>query len=375
MEASVVTDPFVLGRLARHLALIVVAALAASVGTVAGADAPVDPLACPDGLAVDAAGTLYVADVCTNRVLARSSEGVWRVFAGTGEPGYAGDGGPADQAQLEYVAGVTLDDAGNVYIIECGGNVVRRVTADGTISTVAGVGGRGAGQGGYSGDGGPATEAELACPSDAAIDPSGQLHITDRENSVVRRADASGMIETIAGGGSIDTATASANHQGPATDARFAPESPVQVVIDAAGNLYLADEPAHRVWRVDPSGTITSFAGTGQPGFSGDGGPAAEAQLNGPYGLAVDAQDNLYIGDYENGRIRRVGPDGIITTVAGNGEVGTAGDGGPATDAQLQSPYGLAVDEEGALYIADQENARIRVVDPAGIIDTLPADG
>jgi sugar lactone lactonase YvrE len=359
----------------RNIGLLVVGAVAASAITVSAIDGPVEPLACPDGLAVDASGTLYVADVCTNRVLRFSPGGAWSIFAGTGEAGYSGDGGPAAAAELEYVAGVTLDDAGNVYIIECGGNVIRHVGSDGIIATVAGLGGRGAGLGGYSGDGGAATEAELACPSDGAIDSSANLYITDRENSVVRRVDQSGTITTFAGGGTMEIGTGSPPFEGPATDARFGPESPVQVAVDVAGNVYLADEPGHRVWKVDPSGIITAFAGTGQPGFSGDGGPADQAQLNGPYGLTVDAEGNLFIGDYENSRVRRVDQNGAITTVAGNGEVGLAGDGGPATEAQLQSPYGIVADDEGNLYIADQENARIRLVDPSGVIRTIPSEG
>lgn len=362
------TDPFVLRRIAPSVGFLVAAALSVSGMAVAGAEGSVEPLACPDGLAVDAAGTLYVADVCTNRVLARSSAGAWRVFAGTGDAGYSGDEGPADLARLEYVSGVTLDRMGNVYLVECGGNVIRRVGPDGTITTVAGVGGMGAGQGGYAGDGGAATEAQLACPSDAAFHPVDGLFITDRENSVVRRVDEAGAIATVAGGGSVDAASASGS---PATDVRFAPESPVQVVVDAAGSLYLADEPGHRVWKVDPSGIMTAFAGTGDPGFSGDGGPAHDAQLHGPYGLAIDFEGRLYVGDYENARIRRIGSDGVITTIAGSGEVGSAGDGGLATSAQLQSPYGLAVADDGTLYISDQENARIRVIDPTGVIDTL----
>jgi sugar lactone lactonase YvrE len=334
-------------------------------------DAATEGLSCPDGLAVDHAGTLYAADVCTNRVLQWSSEGGWTAFAGTGLAGFSGDGEPATDAELDYAGGVLADDEGNVYIAECGGNVVRLVTPDGIIGTVAGVGGLGAGNGGYAGDGGPATEAELACASDGALDSSGNLYIVDRDNSVVRRVDASGTITTIAGGGTLDTSGPDAPAEGrPATEAQFAAESPVHVEVDADGIVYLADEKAHRVWMIDASGTLHAFAGTGVAGFSGDGGAANEAELNGPYGLALDGAGNLYIGDYENARIRRVERDGTITTIAGNGEVGTAGDGAPATEAQLQSPYGIVVDTEGNLYIADQENAAVRIVDPEGIIDT-----
>ena len=337
-------------------------------------DDAVDPLSCPERLAIDASGALYVADICTNRVLRVSPAGAWSLFAGTGEAGYSGDGGPATAAELEYNAGVTVDEKGNVYIVECGGNVVRRVSPGGIITTVAGLGGRGAGKGGYSGDGGPATEAEFNCPSDGDFDPSGNLYVIDRDNRVIRRVDPSGVITTFAGGGTLGAAGASPPAEGgPATGVRFG--LPVSAAVDSAGNVYISDETGHRVWKVDPSGTISTYAGTGKPGFSGDGGPADRARLNGPYDLAIDDEDNLFIADYENNRIRRVDPDGVITTIAGNGEVGVVGDGGPATEAQIQSPYGLVVGGSGNLYITDQENALIRVVDPSGIIRTLEFEG
>jgi sugar lactone lactonase YvrE len=337
----------------------------------ASVDGAVEPLSCPEGLAVDASGALYIAHVCSNRVLAVSPEGARSIFAGTGQVGHSGDGGSATGVELDRVTGVTADDGGDVYVVECGGNVVRRVSPDGIITTIAGLGGRGYGKGGYSGDGGPATEAELRCPLDAAIDPSGNLFIADRANSVIRRVDPSGVISTFAGGGTVDLTTPSPPSEVPATKARFQPGSTAQIEADSAGNVLIADEEGHRVWKIDPSGNLAAFAGTGQPGFSGDGGPANKAQLNGPYGLAIDGEDNVFIGDYENSRIRRVDPDGAITTVAGNGEVGTGGDGRPATKAQLEAPYGLDVDGAGNLYIADQENALIRIVDSAGIIRTL----
>jgi hypothetical protein len=345
-------------------------------GQTVAASASVDPLSCPEGLAVDASGALYVAHGCTNRVLAVSPAGAWSIFAGTGQAGYSGDRGPATAAELWGVSGVTVNDRGDGYVIECGGKVVRRVSRDGIITTVAGLGGRPGGfdgrpKGGYSGDGGPATEAELRCPLDAAIDSSGNLFITDQTNSVIRRVDSSGVISTFAGGGTVNLATVRPRSEVPATKARFQPGELAQIEVDSAGNVLIAEENGHRIWKIDPSGNLAAFAGTGQPGFSGDGGPADKAQLNGPFSLAIDGEDNVFIGDYDNSRVRRVDPDGAITTVAGNGEVGTGGDGGPATEAQLDSPSGLDVDGAGNLYIADEENAIIRIVDSAGIIRTL----
>jgi trimeric autotransporter adhesin len=340
-------------------------------GQTVAASASVDPLSCPEGLAVGASGALYIAHGCTNRVLAVFPAGAWSIFAGTGQAGCSGDREPATAAELWGVSGVTVNDRGDVYVVECGGKVVRRVSPDGIITTVAGLGGRGFGKGGYSGDGGPATEAELHCPLDAATDSSGNLFITDQTNSVIRRVDSSGVISTFAGGGTVNLATATARSEVPARKARFQPGELAQIEVDSAGNVLIAEENGHRVWKIDPSGNLTAFAGTGQPGFSGDGGPADKAQLNGPFSLAIDGEDNVFIGDYENSRVRRVDPDGAITTVAGNGEVGTGGDGGHATEAQLESPSGMAVDGAGNLYIADEENAIIRIVDSAGIIRTL----
>jgi hypothetical protein len=203
-------------------------------GQTPAASASVDPLSCPEGLAVDGSGALYVAHVCTNRVLVVSPTRARSVFAGTGQAGYSGDDGSATAAELNRVTGVTVDDGGNVYVVECGGNVVRRVS-HGIITRVAGLGGRGYGKGGYSGDGGPATEAELRCPLDAAIDPSGNFFIADRANSVVRRVDRSGVISTFAGGGTVDLTTPSPPSEVPATEARFQPESPAQIEVDSAG--------------------------------------------------------------------------------------------------------------------------------------------
>ena len=244
------------------------------------------------------------------------------------------------------------------------------MSPDGIITTVAGVGGRGYGKFGYSGDGGPATEAELRCPQDAAIDPSGNLFIADKLNSVIRQVDPSGVISTFAGGGTVDLATASPRSGYPRKrrdsnpDRRFRLKSTRRAMSSSRTNKATASGRS-----ILPA-TLPCSPARESSGFSGDGGPADKAQLNGPYGLAVDGENNVFIGDSETSRIRRVDPDGTITTVAGNGEVGTGGDGGPATEAQLESPYGLAVDGAGSLYIADQDNALIRIVDSAGIIRT-----
>ena len=283
--------------------------------------------------------------------------------AGTGSEGFSGDGGPASSAELSYPYGVTLDASGNLYFADLGNNRVRKVDGTGTITTVAG-----AGSYGFSGDGGPATSAELAQPTGVAVDSSGDLYIADNSNNRVRKVDSSGTITTVVGGG-----ISGLGDGGPATAAQL--NQPVGVAVDGSENLYIADAGNSRVRKVDGSGTITTVAGTGGFGFSGDGGPATAAQLNSPYGVALDGSGNLYIGDTGNQRVRRVNGSGTISTVAGTGTQGFSGDGGPATAAQLRDPVGVALDGSGNLYIADSANSRVRKVDGTGTISTVAGTG
>ena len=232
-----------------------------------------------------------------------------------------------------------------------------------TIETYAGVG-----SAGYSGDVGPATSAQLYNPWDVLVDSAGALYITDNGNNRVRKVDLSGTIATVAGGG-----TTGLGDGGPAASAQRSYS--IGLAMDSAGNLYIADHYNSRVRKVYVSGTIATFAGSAMFGSLGDGGPATSAQLHWPYGLAFDSDGNLYIGDVENNRIRRVDTSGIITTVAGTGVSGYSGDGGPATLAELYWPSGVAVDHFGNLYIADGGNQRIRKVDASGIITTIAGTG
>jgi sugar lactone lactonase YvrE len=309
------------------------------------------PVNTPSAAAVDSAGNLYIANTYNNRVRKVSTSGTITTVAGNGTPGFSGDGGPATNASLASPTGVAVDAAGNLYIADAGNDRVRKVSASGTITTVAGTG-----TPGFSGDGGPATGAGLVYPSGVAVDAAGNLYIADTYNNRVRKVSASGTITTVAGNGTPGFS----GDGGPATNASLA--SPSGVAVDAAGNLYIADPDNSRVRKVSTSGTITTVAGNGTPGFSGDGGPATNASLFNPSGVAVDAAGNLYIADTTNSRVRKVSTSGTITTVAGNGTPGFSGDGGPATNASLVYPSGVAVDAAGNLYIADSQNNRVRKV-------------
>ena len=283
---------------------------------------------------------------------AAAAEWTMRTIAGNGEQGSGGDGGPATAAQLAFPEDVAVDGAGNVYIADFDNHRIRRVDRAGNIATVAG-----SGEHGFSGDGGPATAARLAFPSGVALDGAGNLYIADEGNRRVRKVDAQGNIAA-AGGGGGETDGAQPIH-------------PSGAAVDSEGNLYIADGRNHRVLKADRAGKMTAVAGSGGQGYAGDGGPAAAARLYFPVGAAVDRAGNLYIADRSNHRIRKVDRAGNIVSVAGNGEQGYAGDGGPATAARLSFPVDVAVDGAGNLYVADSGNDRIRRVDAQGEITTI----
>ncbi len=317
----------------------------------------------PLGVAADGAGNLYIADTNNQRVRKIDFEttGAIATVAGSGQPG---DGGPALQARLNFPSGAAADAAGNLYIADREHHRVRKIDAMGAITTVAG-----SGESGFDGDGGPALQARLNSPSGAAVDAAGNLYIADRNNQRIRKVDAAGVISTAAGSG----AGGFAGDGGPAEEARLS--FPVGVALDSAGNLYIADRNNQRIRKVDAAGIISTVAGNGTAGFGGDGGPALQARLNFPSGVAADGAGNLYIADRNNRRVRRVDAAGVISTVAGNGTAGFSGDGGPALQARLNNPQGVALDSAGNLYIVDTSNQRIRKVDTAGVISTAAGSG
>ena len=412
------------------------------------------------GLAVDRAGNLFIADTSNHCVRRVSPEGIIVTVAGKGVAGFSGDGGPAVDAKLAYPWGVAVDATGNLFIMDAFNYRVRKVSAsgiittlasvvgwavavdsagnafvtypgdgiaagatskisaNGTVTTVASIGGwglavdrsgnlfvadgaasvqevspdgtvtiiAGNGKAGYSGDGGPPSSAQFSNPPGVAVDSNGDLFIADRMNYRVRKVSTSGVVTTLAGNGtgffdcSSSRYAALAADTGPATSAQLS--YPLGVAVDSDGNLFIADAGGNRIRKVSPNGIITTVAGTGScGGFSGDGGPAIDAQLLDPVAVAVDRNGDLLIADLGNQRIRKVSPSGIISTVAGDGKSGFSGDGGPAGSARLHLDCdnticgGVAVDSEGNLFIADTGNNRIRRVSPDGIITTVAGSG
>jgi sugar lactone lactonase YvrE len=291
--------------------------------------------------------------------------GIITTVAGNGIAGYSGNNGAATSAKLDSPAGVAVDANGNIYIADAAYGYIRKVNAGtGIITTVAGNG-----VGGYS-NSGPATSTSVGIPIGVIVDASGNIYIADDLDSRVLKVNAAtGVLSSIAGTGTAGYS----GDGGPATSAYLG--IPVGLSLDASGNLYIACQSDSRIRKVNPAGTITTVAGNGTTGYSGDGGAATSAELDAPQSVYVDASGNIYIADWGNDRIRKVTPSGIITTVAGIGTAGYSGDGGAATNAQLNAPQGVYKDATGNIYIADGANSRIRRVDTGGIITTVAGNG
>jgi sugar lactone lactonase YvrE len=286
-------------------------------------------------------------------------------FAGNGTWGYSGIGGPATAAELAEPRGVAVDNSGNVYIACWGaGSHVLKVNASGIISVFAGNGTTG-----YSGDGGPATAAELYYPTTVGFDGLGNVYIGDATSKRIRKVTPLGIITTFAGNGTYGNT----GDGGPATAAELG--YPAGISFDASGNAYIADQDNNNVRKVNSSGIISTFAGNGTAGYSGDGGPATAAMLYGPVRVIVSGSGDIYIDDYSNSRIRKVNSSGVISLIAGNGTTVFGGDGGQATAAELAGPVGIASDIYGNIFIADMGNNRIRMVNSLGVIKTIAGTG
>jgi uncharacterized protein (TIGR03437 family) len=303
----------------------------------------------PTAVAIDGSGNIYFADTRNNRVRKLSGGNV-NSIVGNGLVSYSGNGGPATKAQLNSPGGVAVDTAGNIYIADTVNNVVRKVGTDGNISNFAGNASAGSG-----GDGGVATSAQLNGPEDLAVDSAGNVYIADTRNNKVRKVATNGTISNF----------------GAAATFSF----PYGIATDAAGNVYVAEFGGNRVRKISPDGgTVTTIAGNGTQGYSGDGGDPTVAMLNAPKGVAVDSVGNIYIGDAGNNRVRKISSNGSgglrIDTIAGNGLAGFGADGVPATSTSIGYPVAVALDTLGNLYIADG-SLRVRKVFLSGIITTI----
>ena len=303
--------------------------------------------------AFDPAGNLLFCEsrnYCVRRIDAQT--GIVTTLVGTGEAGYTGDGGPAAQAQLNEPYSLTVDTNGDIYIVDRLNVVVRKVdAATGIISTVAGTG-----EIGYGGDGGPGTLAQMREPNDCFLDGRGGLLIADIQDQRIRRLDlGTGIITTFAGNGEkVRGGDGLPAAQASILGARA-------VCMDGSGNTYIAEREGNGVRKVDHNGIMSTIAGTGERGYDGDGGPAIAAAWGAPKAIRCDAADNIIVVDTENHAIRKIDAVGIVTTIAG-GHLGGDGDGGPATAAGLERPHGCGIGPDGTLYIADSNNHRVRAL-------------
>ena len=303
--------------------------------------------------AFDRDGNLFICEA-TNHIVRKidAATGVISTIAGTGEAGYSGDNGPATQATMREPYSLAITDDGDLYIVDRLNAAIRKVTPDGAITTVAGTG-----EPGYSGDGGPGHLAQMREPNDCFLDGSGGLLIADIQDQRVRRLDLeSGLISTFAGNGEKRRAGDGL----PANQASILGAR--AVCMDNAGNTYIAEREGNGVRVVSPDGIMGTIAGTGELGYTGDGGPAIQSTWAGPKGIRCDRDGNIIVTDTENHAIRKIdAATRVVTTIAG-GRLGPHGDGDPATEAGLERPHGCEISADGALYIADSNNHRVRVV-------------
>lgn len=299
----------------------------------------------PEGVAADGQGNLYVADSGCNRIRKILPGGVVTTLAGSGAYGSADGTGAA--ASFFYPRGVAVDAAGNVYVTDSGSRKIRKVSPGGAVTTLAGTGMHG-------NIDGPGAEATFAAPTGIAVDAAGNLYVANTATDTIRKITPSGIVSTLAGSGAKGSA------DGNGTAATF--RSPYGLALDAEGNVYVADHGNEKIRKVSPDGTVTTFAGSGATG--GADGPGAAASFSTPFGMAVDAAGNVYVADSGNNKIRKVSPDGAVATFAGSGACGSAD--GTGTAAAFNGPSGVAVDGAGNVWVADTWNSRIRKIASSG---------
>jgi sugar lactone lactonase YvrE len=325
----------------------------------------------PNGLALDDKGDLYISDIGAHRVFKLDAKGLLTVIAGTGEGGFGGDGGPAIKAQLHAPHDLAFDAEGNLLIADTYNHRIRRIDRQGAITTVAGTG-----KAPYTGYGDRAPKDSLNNPQGIAVDRAGNILIADTYNRVVRRLERNGTLTIVAG-----SVAGLSGDGGPATEAQL--NLPMAVTVGPDGSIYVTDAANSRVRRVATDGangkiqTVTGFGGgegIGGAGFVGDGGPAEKAKLFTPADVKLDTAGNLYISDSGNNRIRVI-RGGVITTIAGSGRAGFGGDGKPATAAELNTPQKIAIAKDGSIFVADRANHRVRKIDARGIITTVVGEG
>ena len=309
----------------------------------------------PNGLAIDSAGNLLISDIATHQILKLDKGGKLSVIAGTGEGGFSGDGGPATSAQLHAPHDITFDNDGNLLIADTYNHRIRRIDSRGNISTLVGDG----------------KTTSLNNPQSIAVDRDGNLFIADTYNHVVKRFVREGKLSIFAG-----TEAGLAGDKGPASKCQL--NLPQAVAVAPDGSIYISDSANSRIRRVDKDGIIQTIAGSGPgsgeggAGFAGDGGPIEKAKIFSPADLKFNSTGDLYFPDTGNNRIRLI-THGVMLTIAGTGTAGSSGDGGKALTATLNTPQKLALAPDGSIYIADRVNHRVRKVDAHGTITTVLA--